>query len=65
MSIPADAGMAVTAAQFLGIILIINFAVAEGDMIRGITHLLNGHDPALLEQFPHATRKLQWSVCGC
>lgn len=57
LNIPADAGIAVTAAQFLGVVLIVNFAVAEGDLIRGITHLLDGHDPALLQQYPWATGK--------
>lgn len=63
LNIPADAGIPVTVAQFLGVILIVNFAVAEGDMVRGIAHLLDGHDPQLLEQYPQATR-LKWISAG-
>ncbi|CAB9518968.1 Notch ligand involved in the mediation of Notch signaling (By similarity) [Seminavis robusta] len=67
LNLPADTPLQVSIAQCLGIILIINFAVAEGDLLRGITHLVDGFDPDLLQSAPHAKR-VKWhfaGVCQC
>jgi len=63
MNLPADASIQVTLAQCLGILLIVNFAVAEGDLLRGISNLLDGWDPALIRENPHAKRTYSSTLC--
>ncbi|CAB9520711.1 WNT inhibitory factor 1 [Seminavis robusta] len=61
---PADTELQVTIAQFFGTILIINFAVAEGDFLKGLTLLVDGFDPDLMKYAPHA-KKVKWYFAGC
>ncbi|CAB9497553.1 expressed unknown protein [Seminavis robusta] len=62
-SIPPDVSIEVKIAQFIGVLLISNFAAGQGDLFVGFTHLLYGYDSETIKEYPHATFT-KWYLAG-
>ncbi|CAB9497926.1 expressed unknown protein [Seminavis robusta] len=63
LKIPAGIETHVQVAQFLSVILTINFTAAGGDMFKGLQHLFNGFDRDLERKHPGANAP-KWFVAG-
>lgn len=63
IKIPSGNEPYVTAAQFVGVLLVIIFGVVYGDLMKGLDHLFNGYDKEVLLTSPSATWS-KWLASG-